>query len=62
MQSKLYLHRWNNPSELRLFIRQLMALAFLPEGDIPIYYAELKQQEPSSVPQLENVLSYFEST
>ena len=39
-----------------------MALAFLPEWEISIHYAELKQQKPSILPQLDSLLSYFENT
>ena len=39
-----------------------MALAFLPEWEISIYYTELKQQKPSTLPQFDSLLSYFENT
>ena len=48
--------------ELRLFIRRLMALAFLPEWEISIYYTELKQRKPNAIPLLDNLLRYFENT
>ena len=39
-----------------------MALAFLPEWEISIHYTELKQQKPSTLPELDSFLSYFENT
>ena len=51
---------YTSNNELRFFIRQLMA--FLQEWEIFIYYAELKQQKPSKLPQLDSLLSYFENT
>ena len=53
---------YTSNDELRFFIRQLMALAFLPELEISIHYTELKQQKPSTLPQLDSLLSYFENT
>ena len=51
-----------NTLPIRLFIRRLMALAFLPEWEISIYYTELKQRKPTVIPQLDNLLRYFENT
>ena len=38
---------YTSNNELRFFISQLMALAFLPKWEISIHYAELKQQNPA---------------
>ena len=54
--------QYSSNDALRLFIRQLMALAFLPEWEISIYYSELKQHKPIALPQLDNLLSYIENT
>ena len=35
---------------------------FLPEWEVSIHYTKLKQQKPSTLPQLDSLLSYFEDT
>ncbi len=54
--------QYTTSDSLRLFIRHLMALAFLPEWEISIHYSELQQRKPSGLPQLDDLLDYFENT
>ncbi len=53
--------QYTTSDSLRLFIRQLMALAFLPEWEISSHYSELQQRKPSGLPQLDDLLDYFEN-